>query len=446
MTEVSEQSLDPAKGTDKALPVIAVDDLHKSYGRKRVKAVDGLSFRVEKGEIFGLLGPDGAGKTSVIQILAGVLSANRGAAQVAGINCLRAPERVKRLIGYMPQGLGLNLYDSLSVAENIEFFRQLRQVPASQFYENRDRLLDMTRLSPFLDRPAGKLSGGMRQKLALICTLVHLPDILLLDEPTTGVDPISRRDFWTIIHDLVAERAVTVLLTTSYMDEAERCHEVALMHAGREIASGEPEQLIAEMGAVNIALRCAEPERLLNLVRRWPEVENAALFGGEVRLMVTDPAFDLDAALHAADITDFTQRRNPAGLEEVFVHALRQPENGVGSGPDGTVPQSGLTDTDADENGLSLSKSARAGSDGEHAVVTEGLTCRFGDFTAVDAVSLSVRRGEIVGLLGPNGAGKTTLIKMLCGLLPPSEGRAEVAGYEVTRAAHPLRFEIGYMS
>ncbi len=446
MTEVSEQSLDPAKGTDKALPVIAVDDLHKSYGRKRVKAVDGLSFRVEKGEIFGLLGPDGAGKTSVIQILAGVLSANRGAAQVAGINCLRAPERVKRLIGYMPQGLGLNLYDSLSVAENIEFFRQLRQVPASQFYENRDRLLDMTRLSPFLDRPAGKLSGGMRQKLALICTLVHLPDILLLDEPTTGVDPISRRDFWTIIHDLVAERAVTVLLTTSYMDEAERCHEVALMHAGREIASGEPEQLIAEMGAVNIALRCAEPERLLNLVRRWPEVENAALFGSEVRLMVTDPAFDLDAALHAADITDFTQRRNPAGLEEVFVHALRQPENGVGSGPDGTVPQSGLTDTDADENGLSLSKSARAGSDGEHAVVTEGLTCRFGDFTAVDAVSLSVRRGEIVGLLGPNGAGKTTLIKMLCGLLPPSEGRAEVAGYEVTRAAHPLRFEIGYMS
>ncbi|HBA44233.1 MAG TPA: ABC transporter ATP-binding protein, partial [Alphaproteobacteria bacterium] len=343
MTEVSEQSLDPAKGTDKALPVIAVDDLHKSYGRKRVKAVDGLSFRVEKGEIFGLLGPDGAGKTSVIQILAGVLSANRGAAQVAGINCLRAPERVKRLIGYMPQGLGLNLYDSLSVAENIEFFRQLRQVPASQFYENRDRLLDMTRLSPFLDRPAGKLSGGMRQKLALICTLVHLPDILLLDEPTTGVDPISRRDFWTIIHDLVAERAVTVLLTTSYMDEAERCHEVALMHAGREIASGEPEQLIAEMGAVNIALRCAEPERLLNLVRRWPEVENAALFGSEVRLMVTDPAFDLDAALHAADITDFTQRRNPAGLEEVFVHALRQPENGVGSGPDGTVPRTGLT-------------------------------------------------------------------------------------------------------
>lgn len=444
MMAVSERSRNPAKEDGVSQSVIAVDDLHKSYGRKRVTAVDGLSFHVAKGEIFGLLGPDGAGKTSVIQILAGVLSANRGTAQVAGIDCIRSPERVKRLIGYMPQGLGLNLYDSLSVNENIEFFRQLRQVPASQFYENRDRLLDMTRLSPFLDRPAGKLSGGMRQKLALICTLVHLPDILLLDEPTTGVDPISRRDFWTIIHDLVAERAVTVLLTTSYMDEAERCHQVALMHAGREIASGEPERLIADMGAVNIALRCAVPERLLNLVREWPEVESAALFGSEVRLMVTDPAFDVEAALHGADITDFTQRRNPVGLEEVFVHALRQPENDVDRGPDDTVSQSGLTD--ADENGLSLSKSARAGSDGEHAVVTEGLTCRFGEFTAVDAVSLSVRRGEIVGLLGPNGAGKTTLIKMLCGLLPPSEGRAEVAGYEVARAAHPLRYEIGYMS
>ncbi len=424
--------------------VIAVDNLHKSYGRKRVKAVDGLSFTVQKGQIFGLLGPDGAGKTSVIQILAGVLRANRGAARIANLDCRRAPERVKRLIGYMPQGLGLNLYDSLSVAENIEFFRQLRQVPADRFYENRDRLLDMTRLSPFLDRSAGNLSGGMRQKLALICTLVHLPDILLLDEPTTGVDPVSRRDFWTIIHDLVAEREVTVLLTTSYMDEAERCHQVALMHAGRQIASGAPEQLVSEMGAVNVALRCAAPERLLTLARSWPEVESAALFGSDVRLMLSDPEFDLEGALQAAGIDDFTQRRSPAGLEEVFVHALRQPEND----PDGRSDRhsSGRAQTNEGENGLSLRKSARPGSDGEHAVVTEGLTCRFGDFTAVDAVSLSVRRGEILGLLGPNGAGKTTLIKMLCGLLPPSDGRAEVAGNEVAHAAHPLRFEIGYMS
>lgn len=423
--------------------VIAVGNLRKSYGRRKaVTAVDGLSFSVEKGQIFGLLGPDGAGKTSVIQILAGVLSASSGDARVADIDCIRSPERVKRLIGYMPQGLGLNLYDSLSVGENIDFFRQLRQVPANRFYENRDRLLDMTRLSPFLDRPAGKLSGGMRQKLALICTLVHLPDILLLDEPTTGVDPISRRDFWTIIHDLVAERAVTVLLTTSYMDEAERCHQVALMHAGRQIAGGEPEQLVSEMGAVNVALRCAAPERLLTLARTWPEVESAALFGSDVRLMLSDPEFDLEDALQAAGIGDFTLRRSPAGLEEVFVHALRQPENGGDKGPDGAAPAATL----ADENGLSLGKRSRAGSDGEHAVVTDGLTCRFGDFTAVDAVSLSVRRGEILGLLGPNGAGKTTLIKMLCGLLPPSDGRAEVAGYEVAHAAHPLRFEIGYMS
>ena len=173
------------------------------------------------------------GKTTVLQILAGVLSADSGAAIVAGADVIQDPESVKGSIGYMPQGLGLNLYDSLTVEENIEFFRDLRRVPRARYRENRDRLLRMTRLGPFVDRPAGKLSGGMRQKLALICTLVHLPDVLLLDEPTTGVDPISRRDFWTIIHTLVADRGVTVLLTTAYMDEAERCHRVSLLRRGR---------------------------------------------------------------------------------------------------------------------------------------------------------------------------------------------------------------------
>jgi ABC-type multidrug transport system ATPase subunit len=167
--------------------VIRVADLHKHYSRGKVHAVRGVSFDVHRGRVLGLIGPDGAGKTSIIQILAGVLSANAGRASVAGIDVLRQPERVKPLVGYMPQGLGLNLYDSLSVAENIEFFRALRLVPDTEYRENRARLLAMTRLEPFLDRPAGKLSGGMRQKLALICTLIHLPDILLLDEPTTGV-------------------------------------------------------------------------------------------------------------------------------------------------------------------------------------------------------------------------------------------------------------------
>ena len=223
--------------------VIDARGLTRTYARGRVRAVNGVSVAAGQGEVVGLIGPDGAGKTSVLQILAGVLDAHAGTAWVAGVDVVHDPEAVKPVIGYMPQGLGLNLYDSLTVAENIEFFRDLRRVPRPQYEDNRARLLDMTRLAPFLDRPAGKLSGGMRQKLALICTLIHLPDVLLLDEPTTGVDPISRRDFWTIIHTLVVSRGVTVLLTTSYMDEAERCHRVSLMHAGTVIAEGSPDEL-----------------------------------------------------------------------------------------------------------------------------------------------------------------------------------------------------------
>ena len=223
--------------------VIEARGLTRTYSRGRIRAVSDVALSVGRGEVFGLIGPDGAGKTSVLQILAGVLRADAGAAVVAGIDVLRDPEGVKDLIGYMPQGLGLNLYDSLTVAENVEFFRDLRRVPRAQYEDNRERLLHMTRLAPFLDRPASALSGGMRQKLALICTLIHLPDVLLLDEPTTGVDPISRRDFWTIIHTLVVSRGVTVLLTTAYMDEAERCHRVSLMHAGRVVAAGTPDEL-----------------------------------------------------------------------------------------------------------------------------------------------------------------------------------------------------------
>jgi ABC-2 type transport system ATP-binding protein len=345
--------------------VIDVRGLTRTYSRGRIRAVDGVSFTVGRGEVVGLIGPDGAGKTSVLQILAGVLGADAGTASVAGVDVVRDPERVKPLIGYMPQGLGLNLYDSLTVAENVEFFRDLRRVPRARYADNRERLLRMTRLAPFLDRPAGKLSGGMRQKLALICTLIHLPDVLLLDEPTTGVDPISRRDFWSIIHTLVVSRGVTVLLTTSYMDEAERCQRVSLMHAGAVIAAGVPDELTARGGG--------------------------------------------------------------ASLEDVFVRHLAGAARAPGAAPAVTPGEAAVPA-------------------GATTVRAEGLTCRFGAFTAVDQVSLEVHAGEILGLLGPNGAGKTTLIKMLCGLQPPTAGTAVVAGHDVRRARGRVRGSIGYMS
>jgi ABC-type multidrug transport system ATPase subunit len=227
-------------------PIIAVHDLAKMYGTS--PAIQGISFTIRAGEVFGLLGPDGAGKSSLMQILAGVLRPDGGAATVAGKDVVADPEAVKNRIGFMPQGLGLNLYDNLSVQENIEFFGDLREVPAAVFQENQAELLRITRLEPFVDRPAAQLSGGMRQKLALCCTLIHLPQIIFLDEPTTGVDPISRRDFWLIINRLVVERGTTVLMTTSYIDEAERCHRVALLHHGKIIAQGSPANLQAEAG------------------------------------------------------------------------------------------------------------------------------------------------------------------------------------------------------
>lgn len=422
---------DGMRNTEGQQLIIRVADLRKRYQRGRVPAVEGVSFEVRKGRVYGLIGPDGAGKTSILQILAGVLSADSGAAHLAGIDVLARPEAVKPLIGYMPQGLGLNLYDTLSVEENIEFFRALRQVPERRFRENRDRLLAMTRLAPFLARPAGKLSGGMRQKLALICTLIHLPDLLLLDEPTTGVDPISRRDFWTIIQDLVTNRGVSVLLTTSYMDEAERCNFVGLMADGEIIAAGAPDKLIAEMPGRLQLVGGALPQSLIRILEQWPETESVALFGEQAHLLLADDSIDVAARLQQAGVAQPVVRDIPAGLEDVFVHHVmrkRAAARALGADLAGLV---------ADPPPMQDSP-----------IRTEGITCRFGDFTAVDAVSLEVHPGEILGLLGPNGAGKTTLIKMLCGLQKPSAGRAQVAGLDLGArgARRALRGRIGYMS
>jgi ABC-2 type transport system ATP-binding protein len=404
-----------------------VEALCRSYRRGRVRAVRDVSFEVGRGEVFGLIGPDGAGKTSVLQVLAGVLRADSGAARVAGVDVRRDPEAVKAGIGYMPQGLGLNLYDSLTVRENIEFFRDLRRVPREQYADNRERLLRMTRLERFLERPAATLSGGMRQKLALICTLIHLPDVLLLDEPTTGVDPISRRDFWSIIHALVASRGVTVLMTTAYMDEAERCHRVSLMHDGVVIAAGSPDELTAGLVGQVWSVRSDHPDDVVAALRAQARVRSIAIAGGEVRVLAGDTDGDPTGTLAAAGLTGFTVEPVRPGFEDVFVERVTR----EGLGPAGAPSE--------------LVEAARPRSAGG-AIVADRLTCRFGAFTAVDGVSLTVDDGEILGLLGPNGAGKTTLIKMLCGLQVPADGNAVVAGLDVRRARAELRGHIGYMS
>jgi drug efflux transport system ATP-binding protein len=419
--------------------IIRVESLSKRYGRRGVQALVDVSFKVAKGRVFGLIGPDGAGKTSTIQVLAGVLRADSGIISVGTVNVRRNPEDVKEIIGYMPQGLGLNLYDSLTVEENVAFFRDLRRVPADRFAENRDRLLDMTRLAPFLDRPAGKLSGGMRQKLALVCTLIHLPDILLLDEPTTGVDPVSRRDFWSIIHDLVTSRGATVVLTTSYMDEAERCHNIALMSQGRIIAQGPPEEIADSAPSLVLAVRSAVPERIVDALRGWPEIESVALIGPVIRLLVRSRQADVGEFLRRRGIGEVQIEHLAPGLEDVFIHRLAQKE--------GRTIGEGELRLWSSNRQPPAQVVATTGVEREVAIIrADGLTCRFGDFIAVDDARLDVGRGEIFGLLGPNGAGKTTLIRMLCGLQKPSGGKASVAALDVATSRQELRGRIGYMS
>ena len=374
----------------------------------------------------GLLGPDGAGKTSIIQMIAGVATPDNGSVRVQGTDVSTDPETVKRNIGYMPQGLGRNLYDRLSVRENIEFFRDLRDLPEDQIQDNIDRLLDVTRLSPFLDREARNLSGGMRQKLALICTLLHFPDVLLLDEPTTGVDPISRQEFWNVMHDLIRTGDVTILLSTSYMGEAERCHRVLFMHDGSVIESGTPDTLRDELSATFIHIETDAVSDLIDVLRDDPKTVHVRLTGGRITLETGTSPEQLRKRIEDHDISLNEFRSFDPGLEEVFIDRLEE-----------TKPN-----PDIDMTYSTVERDLPDGS----LLETDQVTRTFDGFTAVDQVSVQIERGEVFGLLGPNGAGKTTLIKMMVGLLEPSGGSLRVLGEEMHYQKKSVQKRIGYMA
>ncbi len=359
---MGETALVSAKGAE----VVRVRTLVKRY-RKHAAAED-VSLAIRRGEIYGLISPDGAGKSSVMKAIAGVLSFEGGSVEILGqvIDSEAAAERVKARIGFMPQGLGLNLYPELSVEENIDFFAELREVPPGQLTERKRKLLAMTRLDRFRGRPMKHLSGGMKQKLGLVCTLIHEPELIILDEPTTGVDPVSRRDFWAILAQLLREKGVTALVSTAYMDEAERLARLALIFGGRIVAEGAPEAIVGEA----------------------------------------------------------------SGLEAAFISLLQR--RGLIS--DGELHNHAIETTGARPRHDGMAISARE------------LTCDFGHFRAVDRMSFDVRQGEIFGLLGANGAGKTTVIKMLTGILPPSDGQGWVAGEDMRHASQVIKARIGYIS
>ncbi|NWK79981.1 ATP-binding cassette domain-containing protein [Aquitalea sp. LB_tupeE] len=409
--------------------IIKASGFGKQYGAQ--VAVQGLDLDVRRGELYGLIGPDGAGKSSLMKAVAGVLSFEHGQLEVFGqlLDSERHAEAIKGRIGLMPQGLGQNLYGDLSIEENVDFFARLRLVPRAEAAARKEQLLAITRLAAFRHRPMKQLSGGMKQKLGLVCTLIHAPQLIILDEPTTGVDPVSRRDFWAILARLIAEQGLTALVSTAYMDEASRFTRMSLLHQGRKLAEGNPAQILQQAPGWIVQCR-VEPQltAMQRLAVCWPQCE---AMGPEIRLFV--PEADQPAARQqVVDVLQGLECQQldvlDAELEDVFVAMLGGKQNAA------TVPVDLLAHTRSELAGREL------------AIEAKGLGKRFGDFVAVGDVSFQVRQGEIFGLLGANGAGKTTAIKMLTGILPPSSGSGRVAGADMQQAGALIKSRIGYMS
>jgi ABC-2 type transport system ATP-binding protein len=429
-----------------------------------VEAVRDVSLEVASGALTALVGPDGAGKTTLLRMAAGLLAPSSGSLSVLGVDVAAHPQEVQGRISYMPQRFGL--YEDLSVQENMDLYADLHGVPADVRRERFARLLHMTDLARFTSRPAGKLSGGMKQKLGLACTLVRLPELLLLDEPTVGVDPLSRRELWEIVRQLVDEEQLSVIVSTSYMDEAERCQRVFVMHEGRLLASGAPADLRARAdGLCLIATpRSGEPARALQarLIDAREVVVDAMPEGGHVRFIRRADAADGEVTRL---LDGLPVKPVPARLEDGFMMLLRgaQPiepggsadhaSRGSRTGGADPMLQGAAVDDGAGRAAREAvadgrSPAARGDEAGGAAAMIEvrDLVRKFGDFTAVASTSFSVARGEIFGLLGPNGAGKTTTFRMLCGLLPASSGFLQVAGVNLRHARAQARAKVGYVS
>ncbi len=296
--------------------MVRLDNLSHRFGA--VAALDGLSFSVRKGELFGIVGPDGSGKTTTLRILAGVLRPTSGDATVAGVSVRQDPEGVKHGIAYMSQRFGL--YGDLTIQENIHFYARLYQVPKRERDARIERLYGFSRLGPFAGRLAGKLSGGMKQKLSLCCALIHQPEVLLLDEPTFGVDPISRRDLWLIVHEMVAQ-GMTAIVSTAYLDEAERCDRVALLQGGKLAGLDTPPALQARLAGRAFEFETDNARRAAQTLKTHPLVRSAAAFGESLHVTTTQPGVDdvITQALAAAGFQVHAVRPLAASLEDVFI-------------------------------------------------------------------------------------------------------------------------------
>ncbi len=404
---------------------IKVRGLVKAYGD--FQAVKGIDLDIAAGEIFGFIGPDGAGKTSVFQILGGVMEQTSGVAEMYGKPAVDA----RPFVGYLTQTF--SLYQDLSVAENLQYVGQLRLLTNQQIKERGAHYLEMFGMERFLDRLAGSLSGGMKQKLALACALIAEPRILLLDEPTTGVDPVSRREFWDTLAGL-ANDGMTMVVATPYLDEAERCHRVSLMYDGEIHETGTPAEIREQLGLRRLEVRAAELSQLgkaEDVLYAIPTIKDVQRFGDRLDLMVADLQQGEDTtrkALTEAGVAVKDFKSGSPTLENAFVAKLREFGGDLKTTP------------------FPVRRQFRERPEGAIAIGAHELNKRFGSFHAVKNINIEVKYGEIYGLLGANGAGKTTTIKILCGLIAASSGKMELAGERGSLRSSFVRQRIGYMS
>lgn len=404
--------------------LIVIEHLTKRFPKTTEDAIHDLSLRIPKQGIVGLVGPDGAGKTTLIRLMAGLLLPTNGLVTIAGYDTVKDASKIFTIIGYMPQRFGL--YEDLTVMQNLTLYADLQGVLGAERERRFDRLLTFTNLHPFTDRRAKALSGGMKQKLGLACALLRKPPLLLLDEPSVGVDPISRRELWKMVRELIQD-GITVVWSTSYLDEAASCDRVILLDKGSVLYYGAPQDLTqrTEGRVYKISGITTSKRKVMAKAVQDPNVLDGVIQGSDVRLVFKekkDPPIDMSLF---ADDSSVTITPTPPRFEDSFMDLL-------GGGPKG---ESALAKAmQSYETGL------------EKVVDAQGLTKRFGDFTAVNNISFSVKRGEIFGLLGPNGAGKSTTFKMMCGLLRPTAGTALVNGVDLQIAPSEGRAMLGYMS
>jgi len=395
--------------------IVEIQNISKQFAPKLPPALKDITAKFPRGQIVGIVGPDGAGKTTLIRLMAGLLTPSGGKITIAGLDSIRDCESIRLMMGYMPQKFGL--YEDLTVIENLNLFADLRGVAVEERKKTFELLLKFTNLAPFTERLARYLSGGMKQKLGLACALIKKPDLLLLDEPSVGVDPISRRELWKMVSDLLAE-GITVFWSTVYLDEAQKCHSIILLNEGQLLYHGKPQELTQKMNGrvfkiVNID---GNRRKTLSNILKQPNVIDGIIQGETIRIVLKEGQSSLDSY----QIEPIEPR-----FEDAFIDIL-------GGGPGG---ESKL----ADRMPL-VDKTI------ETPVVAESLTKKFGSFTAADQITFSAQRGEIFGLLGPNGAGKSTTFKMLCGLLHPTLGKAVVNQLDVQKTPTAARSHLGYMA